>query len=105
MSETTSQCDSIWDDEVNDGIDGTKPKESKPLPVINNEVLCFLTHKIDPIPQDLLVKITTEFYTDEEIENVKHILHTTLVPEICNVRRHGSEKKKCDRYDFNSYFA
>ena len=42
MSETTSQCDSIWDDEVNDGIDGTKPKESKPPPVIT-------LHKILPL--------------------------------------------------------
>jgi uncharacterized coiled-coil protein SlyX len=58
----------------------------------DNAVLCYLIHKMDIVTQDLLVKITSEFYTDGEIESAKDVLFK-CVPSHRNIKRKGCEKR------------
>ena len=59
---------------------------------IENELLCYLCHKMDIIAHDKLVKITGEFYTDEEIRTAKDIVFTRLATGKRNIGRKVTDK-------------
>ena len=68
-----------------------------------NELLCFAVNSINKTPHDLLVKILTEFYDEEQIETAK-----TLYYELCEqgkpgakrlIKRKGPNKKQTSATD------
>ena len=46
-------------------------------PPIVNEPLCYITNKIEKMPADILVKLCSDFYNDEQIDEAKAILYDT----------------------------
>ena len=60
--------------------------------IIENPVLCYLYNKVDIIPQDALIKITVDFYSDSEIESAKN-LHETCAKDTRIKFRKGPEKR------------
>ena len=70
-----------------------------------NELLCFISNKMDVMTQDLLVKLCTDFYGKGEIDNAKKLVYAK-----CNalnldialprfVKRQGPKKKQSDVLD------
>ena len=59
----------------------------------DNPLLCYLVNKIDLINQELLVKITSEFYTDAEIRSAKDLLFESVTTSVRNIKRTGAEKR------------
>ena len=58
----------------------------------DNALLCYIVNKMDILNHDLIVKITSEFYTDSEVEIAKDLLFK-LVPGMRNIKRKGHEKR------------
>ena len=46
------------------------------------------------MPQDLLIKVTSEFYTDKDIESAKNLLFDLCVKDVRNKIRKGADKRK-----------
>ena len=59
---------------------------------IDNELLCYLSHKMDVTPHEKLVKITAEFYTDFEIKVAKDTVFDKIARGKRNITRKGQEK-------------
>ena len=70
-----------------------------------NELLCFISNKIDVMTQDLLVKLCTDFYGKGVIDNAKKLVYAK-----CNalklditlprfMKRQGPKKKQSDVLD------
>ena len=66
---------------------------------VPNELLCYLVNKIDILRHDLLVKLVTDFYTDEEVELAKNILFDTVVTESRKRLRKGPNKRNSNVAD------
>ena len=60
-------------------------------PVLN-EVLTYISNKMDLIPKDLLVKICADFYTVEELESAKNVAFKTCPTMSRKIKRQGNEK-------------
>ena len=71
-----------------------------------NELLCFISNKMDVMTQDLLVKLCTDFYGKGVIDNAKKLVYAAK----CNalnldialprfVKRQGPKKKQSDVLD------
>ena len=71
------------------GTDRMKTKK-----MIQSELLCFLCHKIDIMPDFLLVKVASEFYNEQEIREAKEIIFTHLATGERNIKRKGSDKNQ-----------
>ena len=100
-----SNCPSIWDDESEldvASVGGARKKSSafdKGNDFVHNEVLCYLINKIDIISHDLLVKIASDFYSDDEIEVAKKVLYETCITDARKKIRKGQNKKKTNVAD------
>ena len=78
-----------------DPVGGAKLKSKDASVVLyENEVLCYLCNKVDIMPQDLLIKVTSEFYTDKDIESAKNLLFDLCVKDVRNKIRKGADKRK-----------
>ena len=70
-----------------------------------NELLCFISNKIDIMTQDLLVKLCVDFYAKEVIESAKKLVYskckalnsTIMLPRY--IKRQGPKKKQSDVLD------
>ena len=70
-----------------------------------NELLCFISNKIDIMTQDLLVKLCMDFYAKEVIESAKKLVYskckalnsTIMLPRY--IKRQGPKKKQSDVLD------
>ena len=64
--------------------------------IVCNELLCFLQNKMDILPQPMLIKATTDFYSDIEVKNAKDVLFdkcgNTVNPPMRNCSRTGTGK-------------
>ena len=45
--------------------------------IIVNELLTFLSDKINPLPHDMIVKLLVDFYSDDDITSAKNIMFQT----------------------------
>ena len=71
---------------------GTDPEANT---LIVNELLTFVSDKINTMPYDMLVKLLTDFYSDEDITTAKSILYDTAfcsrdTPRL--IKRKGKDK-------------
>ena len=70
-----------------------------------NELLCFVSNKMDVMMQDLLVKLCTDFYGKGVIENAKKLVFAKCKPLNLDitlprfVKRQGHKKKQSDVLD------
>ena len=48
---------------------------------IQSELLCYISHKMDIMPESLLVKLVSEFYNDDEIWKAKEMVYKDLAPD------------------------
>lgn len=76
-----------------------------PVPVVN-ELLCFVSNRVDNTPQDIITKICSDFYPKAEIEQAKTLLHTLCNEKLTqindsrrNIRRQGANKAQADMKD------
>ena len=69
---------------------------------IHNEVLCYLSNKIDILSHDLIVKIVSEFYSDEEIEKAKTVLYDSCTVDGRLKFRKGQKKRQANVTDMLS---
>ena len=61
---------------------------------IQNELLCYACHKMDVMPNALLVKTLSEFYNEDEIWTAKEVVFDKLSPSTRNIKRKGADKKQ-----------
>ena len=76
------------------------------LPIIS-ELLCFVANKISSMPYDMLVKLCTDFYSENDVECAKDILFnaSTISGESSRkIKRRGSSKKLYDVQDILNIF-
>ena len=115
--EATGTPGVINDDVENNGIEcrpmfadpPTIPEQqsggNNPTPVTTNELLCFISNKMDIMTEDLLVKLCADFYSKNVIEAAKMLLF-----DLCRsvrvdidlprqVRRQGPKKNNADLID------
>ena len=70
-----------------------------------NELLCFLSNKIDVMTQDLLVKLCVDFYSKDAIESAKKTIYSKCKALNLNIvlprlfKRQGHKKKQSDVLD------
>ena len=57
-----------------------------------NTLLCYVSHKMDIVPHEKLVKIVAEFYTDYEIKVAKDLVFEKLAKGKRNIVRKGQDK-------------
>ena len=69
------------------------------IPVIINELLCFLQNKMDTVPKDVLSKACTDFFDPSYIYQSKQLLFDTVNPDHRMKKHRGSEKSKEDIND------
>ena len=73
--------------------------------VIVNEVLCFMKHKVNIIPFDILLKLCTDFYSDNEVKEAKEMFFETAFTNADDserprkVGRTGTAKRQKDAED------
>ena len=67
--------------------------------MIKNELLCYLSNKIDLVAHDILVKICLDFYTNEEIEEAKLLLHNSCPSKVKLCIRRGNKKSEMNLND------
>ena len=75
-------------------------------PIIN-EILCFISNKINVLPYDVLVKLCVQSYDEIAIEEAKDILFETAFNDRAaprKVKRRGSNKKCTDIQDILNIF-
>ena len=82
------------------------PAENEPqVGYTVNELLCFISNKMDVMTQDLLVKLSTDFYGKGVIDNAKKLVYAKcnalnldiVLPRF--VKRQGPKKKHSDVLD------
>jgi len=66
---------------------------------IKNEVLCFVSNKINIMPYELICKLCTDFYSDSDLEAAKDLLFETAFSALDenrprNIKRRGAGKKQ-----------
>ena len=65
-----------------------------------NELLCFVQNKMDSgMPQDMVIEVCTQFYTDENIGKAKEVLFDNVPAKIRFRQRKGAGKGKADMAD------
>ena len=64
------------------------------MAVIINELLCYMLCKIDSVPADVLVKLVSENFTDDEVETAKCLLCDYVDESIRVGNRRGQNKKR-----------
>ena len=64
------------------------------MSVIINELLCYMLCKIDSVPIDVLVKLISENFSDDEVETAKCLLCDHVDESIRVGNRRGQNKKK-----------
>jgi hypothetical protein len=68
--------------------------------VVINELLCFVSNKMDIMPYDTIVKLCMDVYNDEEVEDAKTILFDLCMTESGRrITRKGTEKRKHNLHD------
>ena len=78
-----------------------KVTDSEHKTMVINELLCFVSNKMDCLVHDILVKVCSDFYDKQTIEASKKILHDICVSiGVQNLPRlkgrKGPNKKSCD---------
>ena len=63
-----------------------------PPSLIHNELLCFMSSKINVVPFETLVKICTDFYAGDAILEAKDLLWDTVIAEHHGERRNIRRK-------------
>lgn len=75
---------------------------------IINEVLCFMSNKINTMPYEMITKLCMDFYTDENIVAAKDVLFNTAVPHIDgrtrNIKRRGPNMRQSNIQDMLNVF-
>ena len=56
-------------------------------PIVVNSLFWFVFNRMDITTTEALLKATTEFYSDKEIEDAKDILYQYLHPERKKIRK------------------
>ncbi|KAI8494375.1 hypothetical protein Bbelb_276010 [Branchiostoma belcheri] len=79
--------------------DSTDSARSKTNDVIINDLLCFVANKMDVLPADIVSKLCTETYQDEEIEAAKRLLLDTCKPDERYKKRQGVNKSSANMAD------
>ena len=96
--ELPDECDTqCWDTEA--GMSFNKDS------ITINELLCFISNKIDVMTQDLLVKLCKDFYSKDAIESAKKTIYSKckalnlniVLPRL--IKRQGHKKKQSDVLD------
>ena len=64
--------------------------------MIHNELLCFIQNKSETVPVDTLIKLTSEFYSEQEVAAAKKLLFNTVKSSRRCYNRRGDEKTKND---------
>eukprot|EP00058_Branchiostoma_floridae_P020782 XP_002606272.1 hypothetical protein BRAFLDRAFT_83975 [Branchiostoma floridae] len=67
--------------------------------VIINDLLCFTVNKMDNLPFDIITKLCTETYMDEEIESAKRLVFDTCKPDERYIKRKGGDKSTANMED------
>eukprot|EP00058_Branchiostoma_floridae_P013459 XP_002598947.1 hypothetical protein BRAFLDRAFT_79877 [Branchiostoma floridae] len=67
--------------------------------VIINDLLCFTVNKMDTLPFDIITKLCTETYMDEEIESAKRLVFDTCKPDERYIKRKGGDKSTANMED------
>ena len=62
--------------------------------LIENELLCFLSTKMDIMTTDHLVKVCCDFYTEREIKSAKKSVHDACGMDGAPVTRNGADKSE-----------
>ena len=69
------------------------------MAAIINELLCYILNKIDSIPQDTLVQLIAENFSEEEVEAAKGLLCSHVDEPLKAGNRRGQNKKKLNIQD------
>ncbi len=77
--------------------------------IVVNELLCFVSNKLDILVHDILVKVCADFFEKQVIEDAKRMFHdmcdTASVPNLPRCRpRKGTNKKTSDVSDIIDLF-
>ena len=76
--------------------------EEKSTEVVLYELLCFVHNKMDVLPQDILNKTITDFYSNLEITTAKDILYDKCAHLVScpmeTIKRSGSGKCSCNTF-------
>lgn len=67
--------------------------------VIINDLLCFTVNKMDTLPLDIITKLCTETYMEEEIETAKRLVFDTCKPDDRYIKRKGADKSTANMED------
>eukprot|EP00058_Branchiostoma_floridae_P016823 XP_002602311.1 hypothetical protein BRAFLDRAFT_127318 [Branchiostoma floridae] len=67
--------------------------------VIINDLLCFTVNKMDTLPFDIITKLCTETYMEEEIETAKRLVFDTCKPDERYIKRKGADKSTANMED------
>ncbi|XP_077977458.1 uncharacterized protein LOC144433018 [Glandiceps talaboti] len=108
MSNASTNCDTGRESTSINGTNATSLKSPtggsvstlNPV-IIVNELLCFLTNKMDVMPHDILLKVCADFYDDSQIENAKKELFDLCSESTTSrfKRRQGQNKKTNNIHD------
>lgn len=69
--------------------------------IITNELLCFVSNKLEVMPYDTIVKVCTDFYPEQAVTSAKNTLYEVLgdsTGKRC-VTRKGNNKKNSELQD------
>ena len=59
----------------------------------HNELLCFVTNKLNSMPFEMIVKVCTDFYQEREIREAKDQLWDVVISKISEDRKDLRKKK------------
>ena len=74
---------------------------------VRNELLCFVSNKIEMLPYEMICKLCTDSYSDAEIEEAKDVLFETAFSDESKprkIKRRGAGKKQSDIQDIVNIF-
>ena len=69
------------------------------MTTIINELLCYVLNKIDSVPQDTLVRLISENFSEEEVDAAKCLLSSHVPESVRTGNRRGQNKKQMNMQD------
>ena len=63
------------------------------MATIISELLCYMLNKVDSVPQDTLVRLIAENFSEDEVENAKGLICSHVPDSVKAGNRRGPSKK------------